>query len=258
MNDIGGRVVDMQRSTTGRSSRVVGIIIPARNEAGAIGRVLAEIPRKHVGHIIVVDNGSTDDTAAVAHANGAQVIFEPRPGYGRACLSGVAALGPAVETIVFLDGDYSDHPEEMEWLLKPIEEGQADLVIGSRTQKAESGSLTLPQRLGNQLACWLMRRCFGVRYTDLGPFRAIRREALERLHMQDRAFGWTVEMQAKAAVQGLKIVEVPVRYRPRVGRSKISGTLHGTIRAGWAIVTTILHVAAQPNAQHRVEACADS
>ena len=236
----------------------VAVIIPARNEAGAIGRVLAEIPRKRVGQIIVVDNGSTDDTGAVARANSAQVIFEPRPGYGRACLSGLAALDPAVETIVFLDGDYSDHPEEMECLLKPIEEGRADLVIGSRTQNAKPGSLTLQQRFGNRLACWLMRRRFGVWYTDLGPFRAIRREALERLHMNDRAFGWTVEMQAKAAVRGLRIAEVPVCYRSRIGRSKISGTLRGTICAGWAIVTTILRVAAQPSAQHRVETCADS
>ena len=236
----------------------VGIIIPARNEAGAIGRVLAEIPRKRVGQIIVIDNGSTDDTAAVAKANGAQVVFEPRPGYGRACLSGLAVLDRAMDTIVFLDGDCSDHPEDMEFLLKALEEGRADLVIGSRTQKAKPGSLTLQQRLGNRLACWLMRRYFGVRYTDLGPFRAIRREALERLHMQDRAFGWTVEMQAKAAVRGLRIAEVPVRYRPRIGRSKISGTLRGTICAGWAILTTILRVAAQPSAQHRVETCADS
>ena len=250
MNDIGDRVVDMQRPTTGRPSQVVGIIIPARNEAGAIGRVLADIPRKRVGHIIVVDNGSTDDTAAVATANGAQVIFEPRPGYGRACLSGVAALDPAVETVVFLDGDYSDHPEEIELLLKPIEEGRADLVIGSRTQNAKPGSLTPQQRFGNRLACWLMQRCFGIRYTDLGPFRAIRRQALDRLGMQDTAFGWTVEMQAKAARHRLRVAEVAVRYRPRIGRSKISGTLQGTIKAGLAILLTIFRIALQSPAEH--------
>jgi len=256
----------------------VAVIIPARNEALALDQVLSEIPTEAVPsslprkcrgaaatrpseavhHIIVVDNGSTDGTAQVAVETGAQVVSEPTPGYGRACLAGVAALGPDIDAIVFLDGDHSDYPEEIPMLLAPIERGEADLVIGSRVSKAQRGSLTLQQRLGNRLACWLMRRRFGVRYTDLGPFRAIRRTALERLHMTDRAFGWTVEMQAKAAVRGLRIVEVPVRYRPRIGRSKISGTLRGTVCAGWAIVTTILRVAAQPGAQHRVEACADS
>ena len=236
----------------------VAIIIPARNEAEALGRVLAEIPRTLVHEIIVVDNGSTDGTASVARHGGARVVTEPIPGYGRACLAGLSALSPSVDVVIFLDGDHSDDATELPRLLAPIANGQADLIIGSRVSRAESGSLTLQQRVGNRLACWLMYKCFGVRYTDLGPFRAIRRESLARLKMQDVTFGWTAEMQAKAARAGMRIAEVPVRYRRRIGRSKISGTLRGTICAGWAIVTTVLRVAAQPSAQHRVEACADS
>jgi glycosyltransferase involved in cell wall biosynthesis len=211
-----------------------------------------------VHEIIVVDNGSTDGTAVVARQGGARVVTEPTAGYGRACLAGLSVLSSSVDVVVFLDGDHSDDAAELPTLLAPIARGEADLVIGSRVRCAEPGSLTLQQRLGNRLACCLMHRCFGVRYTDLGPFRAIRREALERLRMHDRAFGWTVEMQAKAAVQGLRIVEVPVHYRLRIGRSKISGTLRGTICAGWAILITILRVGAQPSTRHRVEACADS
>jgi len=236
----------------------VAVIIPARNEALALGQVVSEIPSEAVHRIIVVDNGSTDGTAQVAAEIGAQVVAEPTPGYGRACLAGIAALGSDIDTVVFLDGDHSDYPEEIPLLLAPIERGEADLVIGSRIAQAQRGSLTLQQRLGNRLACWLMRRRFGVRYTDLGPFRAIRKAALEQLPMTDRAFGWTVEMQAKAAVRGFRIAEVPVRYRRRIGRSKISRTLTGTVRAGWAIVTTVLRVAAQPNTPPHGETCVDS
>lgn len=225
----------------------VSIIIPARNEALALDQVLEEIPRSCAHEIIVVDNGSTDGTAEIARRHGARVVHEPIPGYGRACLSGLAALDVAADTIVFLDGDHSDYPEELPKLLEPIEQGRADLVIGSRTAQAQAGSLTPQQRVGNWLACTLMRACFHVRYTDVGPFRAIRREALERLVMRDQAFGWTVEMQAKAALQGLRIVEVPVRYRPRIGRSKISGTLSGTLRAGMAILSTIIRIALRPS-----------
>ena len=225
----------------------VSIIIPARNEALALDQVLGEIPRAFVHEVIVVDNGSTDGTADIARRHGARVVHEPIPGYGRACLSGVAALDVAADIIVFLDGDHADYPEELPTLLEPIERGRADLVIGSRTAHAQPGSLSPQQRFGNWLACALMRACFRVRYTDLGPFRAIRREALAQLGMVDEAFGWTVEMQAKAALRGLRIVEVPVRYRRRVGRSKISGTVRGTLRAGKAILTTIVKVALEPS-----------
>jgi cellulose synthase/poly-beta-1,6-N-acetylglucosamine synthase-like glycosyltransferase len=155
----------------------------------------------------------------------------------------LAALDPSVEVVVFMDGDHSDYPDDLPTLLKPIRQGRADLVIGSRTALAQAGSLTPQQRFGNWLACALMRWCFGVRYTDLGPFRAITRQALDRLQMQDRAFGWTVEMQAKAARLRLRVTEVPVRYRPRIGRSKISGTFLGGLRAGHGILTTIGRVA---------------
>ena len=221
---------------------VTAIVIPARNEAAALGQVLAEIPRGLAHEIIVVDNGSTDGTADVARRGGARVVTEPTPGYGRACLAGVAALDAASDIVVFMDADHSDYPEELPLLLAPIEEGRADLVIGSRTAKAQPGSLTPQQQFGNWLACALMRVGFGVRFTDLGPFRAIRREALEQLGMNDQAFGWTVEMQAKAARARLRVVEAPVRYRPRIGRSKISGTLSGTIRAGAAIISTIVRI----------------
>ena len=236
----------------------VGMIIPTRNEAAAIHQVLSELPRELLRELVVVDNGSTDGTGAIARAAGARVVSEPTPGYGRACLAGLAALGPSSDIVVFLDGDGSDDPTELPMLLAPIGNGEADLVIGSRIARAEPGSLTLQQRLGNRLACWLMWKRFGARYTDLGPFRAIRRDALARLAMQDRACGWTAEMQAKAAGIGLRIREVQVSYRRRIGRSKISGTLAGTIRAGWAILATIIRIAVQPSAQRRAKACADS
>ncbi len=221
----------------------VAVIIPCRNEAAALGHVLAAIPRQLVHEMIVVDNGSTDGTADVARAAGARVVDEAVPGYGRACLAGLAALDPLVETVAFVDGDYADYPEDLPQLLAPIEQGVADLVIGSRTAQAAPRSLTIQQRVGNWLACTLMRGCFGIRYTDLGPFRAIRRQALEQLGMRDHTFGWTVEMQAKAARHRLRVVEVPVRYRPRIGRSKISGTLRGTVLAGIGILSMICRVA---------------
>jgi glycosyltransferase involved in cell wall biosynthesis len=216
----------------------VGIVIPARDEAPALPHVLPHIPT-WVAEVIVVDNGSRDGTADIARDFGARVVAEPRRGYGFACLAGIAALAPHVDTVLFMDADASDRPEEMARLLAPIAAGQADLVIGSRTAAAEPGSLTPQQRFGNWLACALIRLIWGVRYSDLGPFRAIRRDALARLAMQDETWGWTVEMQVRAARIGLRTQEVPVGYRRRIGTSKISGTLSGTIRAGTKILWVI-------------------
>lgn len=219
----------------------VAIVMPARNEASSVGLVLDEIPRHLVTTVIVVDNGSSDATAEVARAHGAAVVREPEPGYGAACLAGLARIGDDVDVVVVLDADRSDYPGDLPLLLAPIRAGEADLVIGSRVLGgAEPGALPWNQRWGNRLACALMRLLYGVSFTDMGPFRAIRRDALAALGMRDRTFGWNVEMQARALIAGLRIVEVPVRYRRRVGRSKISGTVRGTIRAGAKIIGTIL------------------
>lgn len=216
----------------------IGVVIPARDEAAAIGKVLAEIPA--IADVIVVaDNGSRDATAEVARRAGATVVSEPRPGYGGACLTALAAL-PPVDIVVFLDGDHSDYPEEMGLIVAPIVAGEADLVIGSRMLRADAeAALTPQQRYGNRLAVVLIGWIWGQRYTDLGPFRAIRREALVRLDMADRDFGWTVEMQIKAAARGLRVAEVAIRYRERIGVSKISGTVSGTLRAGSKILWVI-------------------
>jgi len=217
----------------------VGVVIPALDEAAAIGKVIAAIP-PWVDAIVVADNGSRDGTGDVARAAGAMVIREPTPGYGAACIAGLAAL-PETDIVVFVDGDYSDYPEDMVSLVDPIVAGKTDLVIGSRVLGgAGLGSLTPQQRFGNALATWLIGLIWRARYTDLGPFRAIRREALDRLGMSDRDFGWTVEMQIKAAEAGLRHMEVPVRYRCRIGVSKISGTVSGTVRAGFKIMTVIV------------------
>ena len=216
----------------------IAVIIPALNEEGAIGRVLEALPA-WVDQHIVVDNGSTDATADVARTHGAHVVHEPRRGYGAACLAGIAALD-APDIVVFLDGDFSDCPSEMDTLVDPILDGAADMVIGSRaTGKAERGALTPHARFGNWLATRLLRLFWGVAYTDLGPFRAIRHSTLHALAMQDRDFGWTVEMQVKAARRGFRGCEVPVSYRRRIGQSKISGTLKGVIAAGTKILYTI-------------------
>ena len=218
----------------------VSVIIPAFNEEESIGKVIADIPKTCVQEIIVVDNGCLDRTAEVARAAGARVIREERKGYGSACLAGIAALN-APEIVVFLDGDYSDFPSEMPLLLQPILAGEAEMVIGSRIRGVcERGALLPQARFGNALATFLIRLLFRVRYTDLGPFRAIRHERLLAMDMQDKTFGWTGEMQVKAAKMGLRVCEVPVSYRKRIGQSKITGTVKGTILAGYKIIITIL------------------
>jgi glycosyltransferase involved in cell wall biosynthesis len=219
----------------------VSVIIPAFNEERSIGLVIDEIPAGSVSEILVVDNGSTDGTVDAARRHGARVVSEPLKGYGAACLTGIAAMADASEIIVILDGDHSDYPEDLPLILAPIVRDAADFVIGSRVMgQAEKGSLPWNQRFGNALACTLIRWLYGVRFTDMGPFRAIRRESLARLGMRDKNFGWNAEMQVKAIEKGLRIREVPVRYRRRIGKSKISGTIKGTILAGGKIIGTIL------------------
>lgn len=216
----------------------ISVIIPALNEEQAIGGVVRRIP-DFVDRIIVADNGSTDRTAMRARAAGAETIFVPIAGYGRACQAGVAQAVDA-DILVFLDGDGSDVPEEMGQLLAPILSGDVDMVIGSRAMGvAEKGSLTIPQRFGNRLACVLMRIFWGGKYTDLGPFRAIRRSAYDRLQMTAPTYGWTVEMQVRALKQKLAVADVPVSYTNRIGVSKISGTVRGVVLAGAYILGTI-------------------
>lgn len=221
----------------------ISVIIPAHNEAESIALVINEIPAGLVQEIIVVDNASTDATAARAAAAGATVLFEPTPGYGRACLRGIAyalAQHPPPDILVFLDGDHSDYPAEMSTLLAPLLAHEADMVIGSRALgQRERGALLPQQRFGNWLAAWLLRYRFGTTTTDLGPFRAIRTAALVGLNMADTTYGWTVEMQVKAARQDLRVTEIPVSYRRRIGTSKISGTVRGTLGAGYKILATI-------------------
>lgn len=218
------------------------VIIPALNEEASIGGVIEQIP-DWVDQILVADNGSTDRTAERAKAAGAIVVPAPRRGYGSACLAGIAAAGET-DVVIFVDGDLSDYPDQMAILVDPIIEGGADMVIGSRVLGgAEAGSLTPAQRFGNWLACRLIRVFWGVKHTDLGPFRAISRGALERLGMQDPDFGWTVEMQVKAAQRRMAVLEVPVPYRNRVGHSKISGTIRGTVAAGTKILLVIFRSA---------------
>lgn len=221
----------------------IRVIIPAFNEENAVGLVIDEIPEGLVSEVIVVDNGSTDRTREKAAERGATVLFQKEKGYGSACLKGMEHLALSEtqpDVVVFLDGDHSDYPEKMTELVQPILDEKAEMVIGSRALGSkESGSMTIPQVFGNWLATRLLKLFYGVKYTDLGPFRAISYETLMKLNMQDRTFGWTVEMQLKIAKLSLRFIEVPVDYRKRVGVSKISGTIKGTLMAGYKILYTI-------------------
>lgn len=218
----------------------VSVIIPTRNEALSIGRVLADLPVDLVSEVIVVDSNSTDDTREIAAGVGARVISEPRRGYGRACLSGLAAAD-SPDVVVFLDGDYSDRPAELPLLLAPIIEGRADITLGSRLAgRRVKGALPWHSAFGNRLAAFLIKLRFGQRITDLGPFRAARADVLRALALEEATYGWAVEIILKGALQRYRIVEVPVSYYPRIGKSKISGTVRGTIGAAWFILSRIV------------------
>jgi len=226
-------------------TKKISVIIPAYNEEQSIAKVLEAIP-SWVDEIIVVDNGSTDKTSEIAGKNGARTILEPRKGYGSACLAGIACLSNP-DVVVFLDADYSDYPEEMHLLVDPIVDDKSDLVIGSRmTGQREQGALTPQAKFGNWLSTSLIRLIWKEKFTDLGPFRAIKFFTLKQLAMRDTNFGWTVEMQIKAAILGCRTAEVPVRYRPRIGQSKISYTVKGVISAGVKILYTIFYYAFKP------------
>jgi glycosyltransferase involved in cell wall biosynthesis len=231
--------------STGALSGTVSVVIPALNEEACIAEVVRAIPREIAGEVIVVDNGSDDRTAAQAHQAGARVVHEPLRGYGRACRAGVRGLAPDCEIVVFLDGDGSDCPELMERLVAPILNDTHDFVIGSRTRgEREEGSMNFQQLFAGRVAGLLLRLLYGVRYTDMCPFRAIRRDQLEQLGMREETYGWNLEMQMRAARAGLRILELPVNHRCRIGgESKVSGTLGGTLRAGTRILATLARVA---------------
>ncbi len=237
------------------SPKHVTVIIPALNEEESLPLVLDAIPSECVDEVIVVDNGSTDRTADVARQGGARVVHEDERGYGAACLAGIAAI-ERTDVVVFLDGDFADDPSDLTRLVAPLLDGDADMVIGSRVLgQREPGALLPHARFGNWLAVGLIRLFWGRRFTDLGPFRGLRWPCLQALNMRDRSFGWTVEMQIEAARQGLRCREIPVSYRRRVGVSKISGTIRGTVMAGSIILWTVFKKLCQgrPNRQHRGE-----
>lgn len=218
----------------------VSVVIPTHNEAGAIGRVLADLPPDLVTEVLVVDSNSTDGTPEIAGSMGARVLHEARRGYGRACLTGLAASN-SPDIVVFLDGDYSDRPNELPLLLAPILEGRADIVLGSRlAARNDRGALPWHSVFGNRLAAALIRLLYSQRLTDLGPFRAARTDVLRQLALEEMTYGWAVEMILKGALQKYRIVEVPVSYHPRIGKSKISGTLRGSIGAAWFILSLIV------------------
>jgi len=218
----------------------VSVIIPTHNEAQAIERVLADLPPDLTTEVIVVDSNSNDGTPEIAARMGARVVHEPRRGYGKACLTGLARAN-SPDVVVFLDGDYSDRPSELPVLLAPIIEGRADIVLGSRLQQQHfAGALPWHQVFGNRLAAILIRLLYGLNMTDLGPFRAGRADVLRTLALEETTYGWAVEMILKGALAGFRVVEVPVSYYPRIGKSKISGTLKGTIGAAWFILSLIV------------------
>jgi glycosyltransferase involved in cell wall biosynthesis len=217
----------------------VSVIIPAFNEQDSIGLVIRDIPKHLANEIIVVDNGSTDRTAEFARNAGARVVRENLRGYGAACLKGIASVNNP-DIIVFVDGDYSDYPEEMGQIVTPVLKGEADLVIGSRIAGATSERVLPPHAYwGNRLTTWLINALYHHRFTDLGPFRAITCMGLKKLGMRDNNYGWTVEMQVKAIIHGLKVVEIPVSYRKRIGKSKVSGTIAGSLKAGIKMLYTV-------------------
>ena len=218
----------------------VSVVIPTHNEAQSIGRVLADLPADIVTEVLVVDSNSTDGTPEIASKMGARVLHEPRRGYGRACLAGMAAAN-SPDVVVFLDGDYSDRPDELPLLLAPIIEGRADITLGSRLGKQNvQGALPWHAAFGNRLAALLIRFLYGLRISDLGPFRAARADVLRRLELQETTYGWAVEIILKGTLAGFRIVEVAVSYYPRIGKSKISGTLRGTVGAAWFIFFLIM------------------
>jgi glycosyltransferase involved in cell wall biosynthesis len=221
----------------------IDAVIPALNEAHSIAQVVGRLRNQQAAlleSIFVVDNGSTDGTGDIARRAGAHVVREERRGYGYACKAGVLAAREA-DVIVLLDGDAADDPDDLPRLLEPLLNGEADLVVGSRTLGSrEPGSMTVQQVLGNRLAAWLMRNIYGVRVSDMGPFRAIRRSDLLALDMREMSYGWSVEMMVKAARAGYRYREVPVKYHRRIGVSKVGGTLLGSLKAGWHIISTVL------------------
>ena len=229
------------------------LIIPALNEEAVIGATLQAIPPGLFHTVIVADNGSTDRTAEIAHAHGAMVVREPERGYGAACLRALAELPSPVDTVVFMQADLSEDPAEARSLLAPISDGRADMVLGSRTMgTAEKGALLPHQVFGNWLSTSLIRLFYGHRYTDLGPFRAIRRDALEKLQMRERNYGWTIEMQVRALEHGLRVLEVPVTYRVRAaGENKVSGNLRASIAAGTKIISTVFRLRSASRSRNR-------